>query len=404
MTTTMLDLIRNEPRARRLLLAHAQSALGSGAGSVALLVVTWARFHSALAISVILLCDLAPAMGLGAVVGAAADRWPRRRLLVAGDLLRVFAFVGLALTGSFPLMVALALTSGVGQALFHPTVMATLPSLVSSERLPVATGLYGALREAGFALGPVIAAVAFVVTGADGVLLANAATFALSAALIVTIPCGRAALDRKISLRKALRDGRGALRAVPAARTVVLSSTAFVCFLGTVNVGELLLVRNTLGGTGTQYAIVVAVMGAGIVTGSLLAGRVSRPPIQAYLVGLGLCATGMAACAVAPVYAVALPGVAALGLGNGLALVSENVLLQRVIPAEFAGRVFGLKNSLVSWSFACAFLTAGAIGSALGARALYTLAAVGCLGVFVTARSRLAGAATVAPVPAPAAI
>src|SRR4051812_39833887 len=293
----MLDLIRHEPRARRLLLAHAQSALGSGAGSVALLVVTWARFHSALAVSVMLLCDLAPAMGLGAVVGAAADRWPRRRLLVAGDLLRVVAFVGLALTGSFPLMVALALTSGVGQALFHPTVMATLPSLVSSERLPVATGLYGALREAGFALGPVIAAVAFVVIGADGVLLANAATFALSAGLILTIPCGRAALDRKVSLRKALRDGRGALRAVPAARTVVLSSTAFVCFLGTVNVGELLLVRNTLGGTGTQYAIVVAVMGAGIVAGSLLAGRVSRPPIQAYLVGLGLCATGMAACA-----------------------------------------------------------------------------------------------------------
>jgi len=99
-----------------------------------------------------------------------------------------------------------------------------------------------------------------VLTSADGVLLANAATFVLSAALIVTIPCGRASLDRKISLRRALSDGAGALRAVPAARTVVLSSTAFVCFLGTVNVGELLLVRKTLGGSGTQYAIVVAVM------------------------------------------------------------------------------------------------------------------------------------------------
>src|SRR5436309_1464298 len=98
------------------------------------------------------------------------------------------------------------------------------------------------LAHAGFALGPVIAAVAFVLTGANGVLLANAVTFALSAALIVTIPCGRAALDRKVSLRRALSDGAGALRAVPAARTVVLSSTAFVCFLGTVNVGELLLV------------------------------------------------------------------------------------------------------------------------------------------------------------------
>src|SRR3954470_6452171 len=291
----MRDLIRHEPRARRLLLAHAQSTLGSGAASVALLVLAYARFHSAFAVSAMLLCDLGPAMVLGALVGAAADRWPRRWLLVGGDLLRAGAFVGLALVGSLAAMVALALIAGLGQAIFHPTVMATLPSLVSDgRRLSVATGLYGALREAGYALGPVLAAGALLVTGATGLLLANAATFAISAALISTIPCGRAALTRKPSLRQALRDGAGALRAVPVARTVVLSSTAFVCFLGTVNVGELLLVRTALHGTGTQYAIVVAVMGAGITVGALLAPRVSAP-LRGYLGGLGLCAASMAA-------------------------------------------------------------------------------------------------------------
>src|SRR3954454_1913703 len=278
----MRDLIRHEPRARRLLLAHAQSALGTGAGAVALLVVAYARFHSAFAVSAMLLCELAPAMALGAVVGALADRWPRRRLLVAADVLRAAAFAGLAFAGSFPAMIALALAAGLGQALFQPTVMATLPDLVSEKRLPAATGLYGALQEFGYTAGPVLAAAALVVTGADGVLLANSATFVLSAALIATIPCGRAALDRRPSLRRALRDGAGALRAVPAARTVVLSSTAFVCFLGTVNVGELLLVRNTLVGTNAQYAIVVAAMGAGITLGSVLAGRRSGSPLGGY--------------------------------------------------------------------------------------------------------------------------
>jgi len=183
---------------------------------------------------------------------------------------------------------------------------------------------------------------------------------------------------------------------------MVLSSTAFVCFLGTVNVGELLLVRSALGGTSTQYAIVVAVMGAGITIGSLLAGRLSLTGPRTYLFGLGLCAASMGACALAPVYAVALPAVAALGLGNGLALVSENVFLQRLIPEEFAGRVFGIKNSLVSWAFGAAFFTAGAIGSTLGARALYGVAAFGCLAVWATARRLLAGAARVTPVAAPA--
>src|SRR4051794_28180211 len=296
----MRDLIRHEPRARRLLLAHAQSALGSGAASVALLVLAYARFHSPFAVSAMLLCDLGPAMALGALVGALADRWPRRALLVTGDLLRAGAFVGLALVGSFPAMIALALAGGLGQALFHPTVMATLPGLVSKERLPAATGLYGALREAGFAIGPGLAAIAFLVSDARGLLLANAATFVLSAALIATIPCGRAALKRKPSLRHAMRDGSDALRAVPAARTVVLSSTALVCFLGMVSVGELLLVRTTLHGSSAQYAIVVAAMGAGITLGSLLAARASNTPLRGYLFGLGLCAASMAACALAP--------------------------------------------------------------------------------------------------------
>src|SRR2546421_11229182 len=105
----MLDLIRHEPRARRLLLAHAQSTLGSGAGSVALLVLVYARFHSPVAVAAILLCDFAPAMALGAVVGVLADRWPRRRLLIAGDLLRAVAFLGLAMAGPLPPMLALGL-------------------------------------------------------------------------------------------------------------------------------------------------------------------------------------------------------------------------------------------------------------------------------------------------------
>src|SRR4051812_36568487 len=386
----MRDLIAHEPRARRLLLAHAQSALGTGAGAVALLVVTFERFHSALAVSVMLLCGLLPAMALGALVGALADRWPRRRLLVTADVLRAGALAGLALVDSFPAMIGFALAAGLGQALFNPTVMATLPDLVSERRLPAATGLYGALQEFGNAAGPVIAAAAFLVIGTRGVLLGDAATFALSAAVIATIPCGRAALSRKPSLRRALRDGAGALRAVPAARTVVLSSTAFVCFLGMVNVGELLLVRTALHGTGTQYAIVVAVMGAGITVGALLAPRVSAP-LRGYLGGLGLCAASMAACALAPVYAVALVAIAALGLGNGIALVSENVLLQQVIPSEFRGRVFGIKSSLISWAFAIAFFSAGAVGTTLGARALYAVAAVGCALAYLNARTRLAG-------------
>jgi hypothetical protein len=78
-------------------------------------------------------------MALGPLLGAAADRWSRKRILIAADVVRFGAFVGLALVGSFELTVLFALIAGTGQAAFQPAVMASLPTLVDRERLSAAT-------------------------------------------------------------------------------------------------------------------------------------------------------------------------------------------------------------------------------------------------------------------------
>ena len=121
---------------------------------------------------------------LGAVMGAAADRWSRRTILVTADVLRAAAFVGLALVDSFAATVALAALAGVGQAAFTPAVMASLPSLVCEKRLPAAMGVYGAIQEFGFTVGPLLGAGAFALIGTTGVLFANGVTFAISAVLL----------------------------------------------------------------------------------------------------------------------------------------------------------------------------------------------------------------------------
>jgi MFS family permease len=391
------DLITAEPAARRLLAAHVQSSLGTGAAYVALLVIAYERFHSPLAVSAILLCEFLPTMLLGAVLGAVADRLPRRTILVAADIARAAAFVGLALVGSFWATVVLALLAGVGQAAFQPALMASLPSLVSKERLPAATGLYGAIQEFGYTAGPVLAAGAFVLVDASGVLFANGVTFAISAALLSTLTIGRAGVPAsegstgRPSLLASVRDGARALRRNRTAWTVVVSSTLFVCFLGAVNVAELLLVRTTLGGGPAAYALVVATMGIGITAGSLLAAKGDSPAAgrRLYLGGIALCAAGMGACAIAPGLGVALVAFLAMGVGNGVALVSENVLLQQVIPDDIKGRVFGLKGSLISSAFLVAYFGGGLLIAAIGPRATFGLIAAGSALVWAVARTVL---------------
>ena len=99
----------------------------------------------------------------------------------------------------------------------------------------------------------------------------------------------------------------------------------------------------------------------------------------------------MAVCAIAPVLAVAVVAFLFIGLGNGLALVSEGVLLQQVIPDAIKGRVFGLKAAMISGAFLVAYFGGGLLTAAIGARWTFALIAVGSALVCVIARAVLAG-------------
>src|SRR5688500_10137783 len=105
----ILDLIKRDRRARLFFLALGQSALGTGAAFVALLVIALERFESPWAIGLVLLADVVPGMLLGPVFGAIADRWARRSCVIVADLIRVVAFAGLVVVDDFALTVAFAL-------------------------------------------------------------------------------------------------------------------------------------------------------------------------------------------------------------------------------------------------------------------------------------------------------
>ena len=155
---TTFRLLRDEPRARVFFAVLAQSSLGTGAAYVALLLIAYERFHSPWAISLVLLADLLPAMFLGPVLGAAADRWSRKACAIVADVLRAGAFLGIALVDGFVATFAFALIAGLGTALFKPAALAALPSLVAPERSAAATSLYGAITDFGFTVGPALAA------------------------------------------------------------------------------------------------------------------------------------------------------------------------------------------------------------------------------------------------------
>jgi MFS family permease len=391
--TAALALLRGDRQARRFFLAHTQSSLGTGAAYVALLLLAYHRFHSPWAITLVLLADFLPAIALGPLLGAAVDRFGRRRSAVIADAGRALAFAGIWLAPSFALTVAFALIAGVGTALFKPAVLAGLPNLVDDERLPAATSLYGAIADLGHTLGPALAGAALLVTGPRELLLANAITFAVSAVLVARVDLGApstSVCERRSSLLGEARHGISVTLRIPTVRTLLIGSSLAILAAGMTNVGELQLAKTSLHAGDAGFSIFVALSGIGIVAGSLAAGSGAGGSLtRRYLLGLVAMAGGMLAAGLAPVFAIAAVAFVALGGGNGLASVSEQLLIQRSVPDELLGRAFGVKSALISGAFASSLLLGGLVTSLVGPRALFALAGAGLLCAAAWSAARL---------------
>lgn len=381
-----LALLRHERVARVYYAVLAQSALGNGAAYIALLVVGYERYRSAWAISLILLADLVPAMLFGPVFGAAADRWSRRNCLIVSDVVRGAAFLGIALVDSFAATVGLALLAGAGTALFNPASMAAVPSLVKPERLPAATALFGAITDLGYIVGPALAALVLLFGGPELILYGNAATFALSALVLRRLRFGAAPVvedetrPRPGLLREA-REGLAAIAGMTGIRAVIVASGAMLLFAGLFNVAELPYANDELDVGEAGFGALTAIYGLGFVAGSLSGSRGGDAALlkRRFLGGLALVGAGFLACGVAPSFAVAAPAFALAGVGNGLLLVYERLLIQTTVDDSVMARTFGIRDGLSGWAFSAAFLAAGGLIEAFGVRTVLLIAGVGAL-------------------------
>jgi MFS family permease len=106
-----------------------------------------------------LLAALYPAVwGLGQLLtGPLSDRLGRKPLITAGMLVQALALAGTALAGSLLPWAATAMLLGVGTAMVYPTLLAAIGDVAHPSWRATAVGIYRLWRDAGFAVGALLA-------------------------------------------------------------------------------------------------------------------------------------------------------------------------------------------------------------------------------------------------------
>jgi hypothetical protein len=365
--------LRSNPPLRRLLAAWAQSCVGTGAGYVALLLLTLRHLHTSWALAAVLLADFLPSIVFGAWFGALADRYPKRRLLVAANLLQAGAFAGLALSDTAVPILALALLAGTGSALERPAVRASLPVL-AGDAGQVAAALYDTSRWVGMTAGPLAAAALFALGGVEVPLALNGASFLIAAGVMATVAIARpaeAGTSTVVDI-SGLRGGLAAAFAEPAVGLIVACSAASFIAGGLLNVCEPLFATRVLGGSSSDYALLVACYCVGMVGASAQVARRGTQPAEVlarrYIAALWLIAAGIGGSALATNIPTALFTFAATGIGNALLMVTATQFILLRVPNALQGRLFGAKDTVEGACFLAGLAIAAAVVAGAGVR------------------------------------
>jgi MFS family permease len=393
-----------------LVLASVGSGFGTYLAAIALSVDIYDRTGSGKWLAALLIADFLPIVVIGLTLGPLVDRLSRRRLMIVSDLVRAAVFCALPFVGSPAAIVALAGLSGVATGFFRPAVYAGLPNLVDDEDLPEANSLLAGIENVAWMTGPIVGGALLTISGPDLAYWINAVTFVVSAALVSRIPARKLQSEESLSRGhwRDVRDGLALVRGSLHILTVLVVWNVVLLGNAAVNVAEVVYAKSDLGTGNVGLGILVGATGLGLTIGSFLsAGVLARLGLQrAYAGSIVLMAAGWGLAAFAPSLYVAVPLVIVSTIGNGCALVCNQLLLQRGAPDRMRGRALAVVMATFYATLGLGMAAAGPITDALGGRWMWGIAGcvylVGAAIAFVlVSRIRAAGLAVE---PAPAAV
>lgn len=366
----------------RLWLTQVVSATGDWLGFLAIAALaTRISDRPEAAVGLVMSARIIPGFFLGPAAGVFADRFDRKRLMVACDVGRALVLASLPFVDTVPGLVVASLVMEVLTLLWAPAKEASVPHLVPSDHLttanslslaaaygtiPIAAGLFSLLAELSEAIGEFEVLSALRGTPEGLAFYADAVTFLLSAAMIWTLPlphrrgADRVRSSRRIELGSALRDLREGWEFVfinPVVRSVNLGlATGLIGGGMLVPLGPV-FVEEVLGAGQSGFGVLIFALGLGVAGGVVAVSVLQRrlPKEWVFVVAVFVAGASLGTAASMSAMELAAAFVFVLGVCAGTVYVLGFTLLHQHVSDDLRGRIFSALYTLVRLCVLIAF-------------------------------------------------
>lgn len=351
------------------------SNIGTWMGAIAQnwLVLTELTDHSSQALGLVVGLQFLPFVVLAPFTGMIADRYPKRRILLAtqsfmGSLMLLTSI--LVFTGTIRLwmMFVMAALLGSAMAIDNPARQTIVSEMVPIDTLANAVALNSASFNAGRLIGPGVAGLAIAQWGTGLAFLLNAISFLAVIAALSTLRPGEMLPTPLARGRGAIRDGFAYVKRRRDIQLVMLLVFVFGTFGMNFQITTALMATTVFGKGPTEFGILGSVVAIGSFTGALMSARRGTARLRTLLLALSGFTVASTAAALAPSYVTFAVLLVVLGFTALTALTTANAMVQTRVDPLLRGRVMALYMAIFMGGTPVGAPIIGWIGHVFGAR------------------------------------
>ena len=334
-----------------LWLAQLVSTIGSSLTDLAAGILVFELTGSVLNVGLVLMVTALPTLFVGLFAGVFVDRFDRKRILLASDLLRgllvlsiPLAFDALGPDKGMLAMYGLLFAAATVRQFFDPAWESVLPEIASEEELTSANAFlsissFGS-TAVGFALAGLLAGINIHVP-----FYIDSVTFAFSFLLVLAVRIPKHGAQESTTIGvvvENLKSGASYLWSTPILRSAFIVAVPVFLSFGLWNVLLLPMAIRVLGGSEFEYGIQEGVTSVGFVAGSFLMAKFGDRLNEGTWMVAGTLLMGVFGIlyGMSPNIGVAIALVTVTGFLNSPMSIARRGLLQKNIPREMRGRVF----------------------------------------------------------------
>ncbi|HVB36344.1 MAG TPA: MFS transporter [Candidatus Acidoferrales bacterium] len=372
------------------------SLIGTWMDNIAEAWLVYRLTGSSLLLGTVAFAGQIPVFLLAPIGGMVADRWDRRRVVIAtqaASMVLAGILAGLTLSGHVKVweVILLASLMGVVNAFDIPARQAFLVDMVGREDLMNAIALNSSMFNGARVIGPAIAGILVASIGEGWCFFANSVSYIAVIAGLLMMRIGRRVVEeRHASAFEHIAEGFRFVR-----RTAPI--LALLLLLGLVSLVAMpysvlmpIFAARILHGNATTLGTLMGATGIGALTGALvLASRTGLKGLTRW-VAVSCAGFGVALIlfSFSRWYLLSVILLVPVGFAMMVQMASSNTLIQAMVPDRLRGRTMAVYSMMFMGMAPLGSLLSGALAERIGAPWTVALGGLGAIiGAFIFARS-----------------